>query len=114
MRLVRSLALLLGLTAVMSVPNAVHAEVKLPAVFGSHMVLQRDAKLPVWGWADAGEKVTVSFRDQSVSTTAGNDGKWSLALEPVGLGDPGTMTVKGSNTITLEDVLVGEVWVCSG
>ncbi|MCA8992718.1 MAG: sialate O-acetylesterase [Planctomycetaceae bacterium] len=114
MRLVRSLAVLLGLTAVVSFPNSVHAEVKLPAVFGSHMVLQRDAKLPVWGWAEAGEKVTVSFRDQSVSTTAGNDGKWSLALEPVGLGDPGTMTVKGSNTITLEDVLVGEVWVCSG
>ncbi|MCA9090303.1 MAG: sialate O-acetylesterase [Planctomycetaceae bacterium] len=94
--------------------SVAQAEVKLPAIFGSHMVLQRDAALPVWGWADAGDEVTVSFRDQAVSTKAGADGKWMVTLKPEPLGDPGTMTVTGGNTITLEDVLMGEVWVCSG
>lgn len=90
------------------------AEVRLPAVFGSHMVLQRDMPVPVWGWAAPGEEVTVGFRDQTQTTTAGADGKWSVKIGPYTVGEPGTLTVKGQNTINLEDVLVGEVWVCSG
>lgn len=105
---------LAALAAVVVGMGSAQAEVKTPAVFGSHMVLQRDIKLPVWGWAAPGEEVTVSFRDQSVSTKAGADGKWKLALAPVQVGDPGTFTVKGTNTLTFEDVVVGEVWVCSG
>ena len=90
------------------------AEVKLPAVFGSHMVLQREKPVRVWGWADVGEAVTVRFRDQEQTTTTSDDGQWSVTLKPLVVGEPGTLTVSGSNTVDLEDVLVGEVWVCSG
>lgn len=90
------------------------ADVKLPAVFTDHMVLQRDLPVPVWGWADPNEQVTVSFRDQSKTTTADAGGNWSVKLDAVSVGDPGTLTVKGNNEITRNDVLVGEVWVCSG
>lgn len=90
------------------------AEVKTPAVFGSGMVLQRGMDVPVWGWADAGEKVTVSFRDQSVSATANDQGEWQVKLKPMQVGKAATLAVTGSNKIEFSDVLVGEVWVCSG
>ncbi|MEW6356753.1 MAG: sialate O-acetylesterase [Planctomycetota bacterium] len=103
-----------GILAIALAASA-RADVKLPHVFGSHMVVQRDAKLPVWGWADAGEKVTVQLGDgATVSTTASDDGAWRVMLPPVPAGGPMTMTVTGKNTITLDDVLTGEVWVCSG
>ena len=89
------------------------AEVKLPAVFSDDMVLQREMSVPVWGWADDGEKVTVRFAGQQVSTTA-NDGKWMVRLAPLATGAPSRMTVSGKNKIELENVLVGEVWICSG
>ncbi|RLS55050.1 MAG: sialate O-acetylesterase [Planctomycetota bacterium] len=104
--------LLLGLVGWTA--SEAQAAVKLPSVFGSHMVLQRDQPVPVWGWADKGEEVTVSFRDQSVTVKAGEDGKWSTKLAPLAVGEPATLTIKGTNTIELTDVLVGEVWVCSG
>ncbi len=78
------------------------------------MVLQREAAVPVWGAAAAEEKVTVKFRDQEKTTTADKDGKWAVKLDPLKAGGPDTLTVIGKNTITLEDVLVGEVWVGSG
>jgi sialate O-acetylesterase len=90
------------------------ADVKLPALFGNHMVLQRDQKDRVWGKAEPGEEVTVSIAGQSKSATADKDGKWLVTLDPLPAGGPHTLTVKGKNTITLEDVLVGEVWICSG
>ncbi len=90
------------------------ADVRLPALFGDGMVLQRDQAVPVWGWADAGEEVTVTFRDQSQTATTGADGQWRVKLDPLAVGEPGTLTVKGRNSIELHDVLVGEVWVCSG
>jgi sialate O-acetylesterase len=93
---------------------AVHADVRLPAIFSDHMVLQRDVAIPVWGWADPGEDVTVSFAGQTQSVRAGADGKWSVKLTPAGVGEPATFTVKGKNTITINDVLVGEVWLGSG
>jgi sialate O-acetylesterase len=90
-------------------------ELKLPAVFGSHMVLQRGMPLPVWGWADPQEEITVSFRDQSRSTVTDADGRWMLKLEPEDVGRPGVLTVSGrGRSVSLDDVLVGEVWVCSG
>ncbi|MEZ6067061.1 MAG: sialate O-acetylesterase [Planctomycetaceae bacterium] len=95
-----------------SIPCA--AEVRLPHVFGSHMVLQRGQEVPVWGWADAGEGVTVTFREHSVETKAGADGKWMVKLPALAVGEPGTLTVKGGNEVKFDDVLVGEVWVCSG
>src|SRR5436190_11064735 len=91
------------------------ANVSLPSVLSSHMVLQRDMPLPVWGWADANEAVTVTFAGQTGQATAGTDGKWSLKLNPLSTSaTPQQMTVKGKNEIVLDDILVGEVWIGSG
>jgi sialate O-acetylesterase len=90
------------------------ADVKLPAIFGSHMVLQQGQKDRVWGSAAPGEEVSVSIGDQTKTAAADKDGKWTVTLDPLPVGGPLTMTVKGKNTITFDDVLVGEVWICSG
>lgn len=90
------------------------AEVRLPSIIGSHMVLQRDMKVPIWGWAAPGEKVTVAIDGQSVSTTAGEDGKWQVKVGPLALGKPREMTVSGKNEIQLTDILIGEVWLAGG
>ncbi len=91
------------------------AEVKLPAVFSSHMVLQQQAAAPVWGWADAGEAVSVSGSwGASAKTVADAAGKWQVDLQTPAAGGPFTVTVAGTNTIELTDVLSGEVWLCSG
>ncbi|MBA4189225.1 MAG: sialate O-acetylesterase [Planctomycetaceae bacterium] len=95
-------------------PARATAEVKLPAVLSSHMVLQRDVAVPVWGTAAAGEKVTVKFRDQEKIATADKDGKWAVKLDALKAGGPDMLTVTGTNSVSLEDVLVGEVWVGSG
>ena len=92
------------------------AAVKLPAVIGDNMVLQRGQPVPIWGWADKGEEVTVTVAGQTVSAKAGDDGRWKVALDKLDVGQPLEMTIKGSsgNTIALKNILVGEVWVCSG
>jgi hypothetical protein len=90
------------------------AAVRLPSLFSDHMVLQRDAAVPVWGWADPGEEVTVRIAGQQQSTKADANGKWSTKLEKLTATGPQTMTVKGSNEITIRDVLLGEVWLASG
>jgi sialate O-acetylesterase len=91
------------------------AEVKLPAVFGEHMVLQREMPVPVWGWAAPGEAVVVRFNGQAKTATADAAGKWSLALDKLTAGGPYELEVQGKqNTIRLADVLVGEVWLASG
>ena len=90
------------------------ADVKLPLVFSDHAVLQRNMAVPVYGQAAPNEKVTVAFRDQRKSTQAGADGAWLVKLDPLKAGGPDTLTVTGNNTVTLSDVLVGEVWVGSG
>ena len=103
------------LTALLTLSvTAALGDVKLPHVFGSHMVLQRDIALPVWGWASPGEEVTVSLAGHSTSTEANALGRWEVKLPPLKVGGPHTMMVVGSNKIKLEDVLVGEVWLCSG
>lgn len=91
------------------------AEVKLPALFSDHMVVQADTPVPVWGWAAAGEEVTVSLATASRTTTTGDDGKWTVTLGPLNAtATPQTLTVKGRNTRTAKDVLIGEVWLGSG
>ena len=95
-------------------PSTAHADVKLPALFGSHMVLQQGIGDRVWGWAEPGEQVTVAISAQTKSAKAAADGSWAVTLDPLPAGGPHTITVKGKNTLTLEDVLVGEVWICSG
>ncbi len=91
------------------------ADVRLSNLFSDHMVLQRDQAVSVWGWADEGEEVTVSFQDQAVTGKANAEGEWKVqlaALKTDAEGKP--LTVKGKNTVKLENVLVGEVWLCSG
>ena len=90
------------------------ADVKLPKVFGSYMVLQRDAPIPIWGWAEPGEDVTISVGDASERVTTSADGGWVITLPAMKAGGPHSITVKGNNEIELTNVLVGEVWVGSG
>jgi sialate O-acetylesterase len=95
--------------------TALHAAVHVPAIFGDHMVLQQDVKVPVWGTALPGEKVTVTVGDHTATATTGLDCKWRVDLAPFPTASaPMTMTVAGSNTLTFQDVLIGEVWVASG
>jgi sialate O-acetylesterase len=89
------------------------AEVKPNSLFSDNAVLQRGMAVPVWGTAANGENVTVTFQNQHVSTTA-KDGKWMVRLKPLEAGGPFTMTIEGSNKIELKNMLVGEVWACSG
>jgi sialate O-acetylesterase len=97
-----------------ALPLTAHANVTVAALFTDHAVLQRDASVPVWGSAAPGETVTVKFRDQTVSATTAPDGRWSVHLSPLKPGAPTSLIVSGKNTITLKDIVVGEVWVCSG
>ena len=94
---------------------AVHAEVRLPDVIGSSMVLQQKMTVPIWGTAEPGEAVTVSFAGQKKTDIAGQDGKWRVDLGKLAASfTPQTMTIAGKNTIELKDILVGEVWLVSG
>ncbi len=103
------------LAATVLVAAPAGADVSLPSVLGSHMVLQRDAPCPIWGWASPGEAVTVEFGGQKHRTEADGEGNWSVRLRPMKASAEGrTLTVMGKNTRTLVDVLVGEVWLCSG
>jgi sialate O-acetylesterase len=92
---------------------ASRAEVKPNSLFSDHAVLQQGCAVPVWGTAKDGERITVAFGGQKVSTTA-TDGKWRVRLEPLAAGGPFTMVISGENTVTISDLLVGEVWICSG
>lgn len=91
-----------------------HADVRMPKIFGDHMVLQRDQPIPVWGWASADEAITIKLNGAEVSTVAGKDGKWKVALPVQKAGGPFTLTITGKNTVKFDDVLIGEVWFCSG
>ena len=110
----KAITILILLAMGCSVAGNLPAAVKLPPVMGSHMVLQRDTPVPVWGHADPGETVTVTFRDQRQTAVADAQGKWLVRLRPLAVGEPAPLTIVGSNTITLTDVLVGEVWLGSG
>lgn len=99
-----------------------HPDVTLPRVIGSNMVLQRDMQVPIWGWASAGEEVTITLRaeaegSQPVSTItviADAEGNWQTKLPTMAAGGPYTLQIKGNNTLELTNILFGEVWVCSG
>ena len=105
-----------------STQAVVYAEVTLPRVIGSNMVLQRDMEAPIWGWASAGEEVTLTLSAEAegvepVSTTtviADAEGNWQTKLPAMAAGGPYTLRIKGSNILELTNVLFGEVWVCSG
>ncbi|MHA6247468.1 sialate O-acetylesterase [Pontibacter sp. CAU 1760] len=90
--------------------------VTVPSIFGSHMVLQQNAEITVWGSGKTGEEVTVtgSWDNKAITTKASNQARWQVKLNTPAAGGPYTVTIKGYNTIVLEDVLIGEVWLCSG
>ena len=90
------------------------ADVTPNPLFADNAVLQQDMKVPVWGTAEPGEPVTVEFAGQSVSTTADAAGKWLVRLAPMKAGGPNTLMISGKNKIVLTNILVGEVWICSG
>ena len=91
------------------------ADVKLPVVIGDNMVVQRDIEAPIWGWADPGEEVTVSFSGKTLSTKADAEGNWSVKLPKQSANKtPQEMKIKGKNEIVLKNILVGDVWICSG
>ncbi len=110
----RMTSLILALAVLSSSPARCLADVKLPTIFSDHMVLQRDMPLPVWGWAEPSEAVVVVLGNQTYKATADADGNWRVTLKPLSLGEPRTLVVEGKNRLQINDILVGEVWLCSG
>jgi sialate O-acetylesterase len=112
---VRSLSILFFAATCSLAAAPSRGDVVAASPFKDHMVLQRGSAAPVWGTARAGEKVTVTVAGQTQSAAAGSDGKWIVRLAPLQAGGPHELTIKGEgDAITLKDVLVGEVWLCSG
>lgn len=113
LRVVKRISAVLAVAAIIAHP--VQAELSVASVFGKSMVLQRDMAAPVWGKATPGGQVTVRIADQAHQVQTGADGKWRAHLDAMPAGGPYTMTIEADgDSITLDDVLVGEVWVCSG
>lgn len=106
-------SLFLSIALALLIGAAAPAAVKPNNLFSNGAVLQQGQPVPVWGTAGGNEKVTVEFQNQKVSTTA-KDGQWRIQLKPLHAGGPYTMTIRGEDTVTVENILVGEVWVCSG
>jgi sialate O-acetylesterase len=90
------------------------ADVKMPAIFSDHMVLQREATVPVWGWADPGETVKVTVASQTRTAQTAADGSWKTTFANLTSTGPTTLTIQAKNTIVINDVLIGEVWLGSG
>ena len=90
------------------------AQVNVPTYFSNNMVLQKGMAIPVWGWATPGEKVTVTIDQSSMSATADKEGKWNVKLPAMNYGGPYQLTIQGKTNLSFENVMIGEVWVCSG
>ena len=105
--------LIVSLILILS-PICMLGNVKLPVLVSDGMVLQRDNKLIIWGWASPGEKVQVKFNKKTIGTVTDAKGDWKIVLPPMKAGGPYTMEVKGNNTITINNILLGDVWFCSG
>lgn len=112
--LLRPARVLAALTSLLMNGALLHADVSLPAIFGSGMVLQRDQPLPIWGRAESGETVNIAFAGHHAQTKAGEDGRWRVVLPATPAGGPHTLAVHGRNKLRFDDVLVGDVWLCSG
>lgn len=90
------------------------AQIKLPQIIRDSMILQRDMKINIWGWASKGEKVSIKFNDKSYHTKTNDEGNWTLQIAPMKAGGPYTMEISGKNKIVLHDILIGDVWFCAG
>jgi len=107
--------LFIPLVIVLSICLSTSAEVRLPILFGDHMILQQKTSNAIWGWAEAGETVTVKASwGASAKATADNEGKWKLFLETPEHGTGHSISVRGENEITIQEVAIGEVWLCAG
>ena len=96
-------------------PLLLAAKVEVPSLFGDNMILQQQISNAVWGWAEAGEKVTVKASwGANASTKADKDGRWKVLLKTPGYGTGHSLTISGSNTIEIANVAIGEVWLCIG
>jgi sialate O-acetylesterase len=107
----KKIIILLGLACIAYIS---HGQVSLPALVRDSMVLQRQAEINIWGWASKNEKVTVSFNQKNYTTKATPEGKWKIVLSPMEAGGPYSMIISGKNKITLKNILIGDVWFCSG
>ena len=106
---------MLAFTVLSFAPMAAHADIVLNGVFTDHMILQRDIPVPVYGNAEPGEMVTVAFSGKEKSVVTDKDGKWSVKLDAMKASTtPAVMTVAGKNKLTLSDILIGDIWICSG
>jgi sialate O-acetylesterase len=90
------------------------SQVRLPQIIRDSMVLQRDTKINIWGWASPKEKVTITFNGKRQSTNASSEGKWKLVLPAMKADGPYIMNISGKNEIILKDILIGDIWFCSG
>jgi sialate O-acetylesterase len=109
-RFCRVIIILVGLVA----PPIAFGQIKLPRLVRDSMILQRDTKINIWGWAAKNEKINIKFNSKSYKTTTGSDGKWLIQLPPMKAGGPYTMDIAGSNKTVLKEILIGDVWICSG
>jgi sialate O-acetylesterase len=114
MMLRRSLAIALAALLSAALAADTRAAVTLPSIIGDSMVLQRDREVPIWGWDDPGTTVKVKLGDTELSAKADGDGRWLVKFPAMKAGGPLTMTITGTDTKTVKDILVGEVWLCSG
>lgn len=108
------LGIIFALLLTASILPQTMADVRLPAIFSDHIVLQRDQADRVWGWADAGEQVKVILGEQKKTAQADAHGRWSVKLDAMPAGGPHQIVIEGKNRIEIQDVLFGEVWLCSG
>src|SRR6266481_6258979 len=106
----------ISLSVVLLIASArpVCAEVRLPKVFNNHMVMQQEKPLVIWGWANPNETVKVQLGSQSAETRANGNGEWKVTMPAMKAGGPYSLAVTGSSNVQLEDVMMGEVWLCSG
>ncbi len=95
-------------------PLSAFSQITLPKLISDGMVLQRNTDVKIWGWADPGETIAIDFKDSSYNTTTNENGRWEVTLSDLEAGGPYTMTLKASNTVTIRDIMVGDVWIASG
>lgn len=110
----KNLKLFLSVVAIAITTTVCKAEVSVADIFSDNMVLQRNLNVKLWGSADPGEKLSVSFNGQKLRAKADKTGEWSVILEPMKAGGPFAMTIRGKNEIILKNILIGDVWICSG
>ncbi|MCB8995319.1 MAG: 9-O-acetylesterase [Bacteroidales bacterium] len=105
---------LLSLFVILFLSLPAFSNVKLPGVLTSNMVLQRNKEIKIWGWADKGEKISVEFNNKVLKAIADNKGNWMVSFPPMKEGGPYTLKIKAKNTLQLDNILIGDVWICSG